>query len=1073
MRVKDNNHWIVMAAALAPFLLHSPQARAHESREAAQQNPASANRQPASVVGKIDPRIKKLREENAAALKVGDYARAAQASAQVIELAAKQSGRRSADYAQALDDHGVNLRFLGHSAEAEKLHRSALELRTELLGEKHPDTLTSLGNLAVTLSALGREREVEALDRRAVALKTEVFGDKHPNTLTSLNNLAATLNALGRSAEAEPLVRHVLAVESEVLGAKHPSTINGLNNLAAILHALGRVAEAEPLDRRALALQMEVLGEKHPDTLTSLSNLAVTLSALGREQEAEALDRRAIALRMEVLGDKHPDTLTSLNNLAATLAELGRSNEAEPLFRRAVALRMEVLGEKHPNALESLNNLAATLGALGRATEAEPLNRRVLALRVEALGEKHPDTLNSLNNLASNLRRLGRSAEAEPLNRKALALSTEVLGEKHPYTITILGNLASTLDKLGRLSEAEPLHRRAFALTLEVLGDSHPLTLSAAGNLASTLLSQPVRAGMALQPARAGATGWKLRRRTIGSSVREERQLGRDVERQQEYYELLANAAYSAAEVHQLPLLQEEAFGALQDAMAGSTSQAVALMAARHAAEGAATGLGALARERHSLSDRWGATEAALTAALGQSGPEAAVKRENLRKQQSALEAEMTQIDDRLRDEAPEYFALIRPEPLDLAAAQRLLAPDEAAVLVVPTKFGTHVMAVTRDGLSWHRSAMVNDDIAEAVRRLRRDLTRPASHWNLSFDRQAAYRLYSELIAPVAKVLRGKSHVFIAADGSLASLPFAVLVTRAPSGDDSDPAALKSTAWFNDNHALVQIPSLQSLHFLRNFASRKVGSTGFQGFGDPVLEGVQLDDRLGSSREITAASVVGRATRDGRAVADVSRLRQLAPLPGTAIELERLRQALGAPPSSVKLRNAATESAVKSANLSRTGIIAFATHGLVAGEIKGLAEPGLVFTPPAEGTATDDGLLTASEITTLKLDADWVILSACNTAAGDAKGASGLSGLARAFFYAGAQSLLASHWPIRDDVAAELTVDVVTRQRRNQMLTKAQALQATMQAIRNSSTDDTRAHPGAWAPFALIGEGAR
>jgi CHAT domain-containing protein len=86
-------------------------------------------------------------------------------------------------------------------------------------------------------------------------------------------------------------------------------------------------------------------------------------------------------------------------------------------------------------------------------------------------------------------------------------------------------------------------------------------------------------------------------------------------------------------------------------------------------------------------------------------------------------------------------------------------------------------------------------------------------------------------------------------------------------------------------------------------------------------------------------------------------------------------------------------------------IIEFATHGLMSGELKGLAEPALVLTPPPQATPDDDGLLTASKIATLKLNADWVVLSACNTAAGDGTpDAGGLSGLAKAFFYAGARS---------------------------------------------------------------------
>ena len=179
----------------------------------------------------------------------------------------------------------------------------------------------------------------------------------------------------------------------------------------------------------------------------------------------------------------------------------------------------------------------------------------------------------------------------------------------------------------------------------------------------------------------------------------------------------------------------------------------------------------------------------------------------------------------------------------------------------------------------------------------------------------------------------------------------------------------------------------------------------------------------------------------------------------------------------LRLRVLFQEAALRSADLSKVRILVLATHGLMAGEISGPAEPGLVFTPPAQASEQDDGFLTASEVATMKLDADWVILSACNTAASDgSEGAPGLSGLARAFFYAGARNLLVSHWPVRDDVAARLTVDTIKRQAADPKLSRAKAFQQAMRAIRNDVTHDsaidTWAHPNAWAPFSLIGDGA-
>ena len=167
---------------------------------------------------------------------------------------------------------------------------------------------------------------------------------------------------------------------------------------------------------------------------------------------------------------------------------------------------------------------------------------------------------------------------------------------------------------------------------------------------------------------------------------------------------------------------------------------------------------------------------------------------------------------------------------------------------------------------------------------------------------------------------------------------------------------------------------------------------------------------------------------------------------------------------------------VRGTDLSGVRILAFATHGLAGGAVWETAEPGLVFTPPATPSDADDGFLTASEVLMLRLDADWVILSACNTAAGDGSaGAPGLSGLARAFFYAGARNLLASHWPVDDDVAAKLTVRTIQILAGHPALSRAEAFQRAMREIRDDPSHDasgTWAHPAAWAPFTLPGSAA-
>jgi hypothetical protein len=189
-------------------------------------------------------------------------------------------------------------------------------------------------------------------------------------------------------------------------------------------------------------------------------------------------------------------------------------------------------------------------------------------------------------------------------------------------------------------------------------------------------------------------------------------------------------------------------------------------------------------------------------------------------------------------------------------------------------------------------------------------------------------------------------------------------------------------------------------------------------------------------------------------------------------------RSLGADEKAVHLGEQATERSLKALSadgtLGNSRVVHFATHGLLAGEteslVKAKAEPALMLTPPSEATADDDGLLTASEVTQLKLDADWVIMSACNTAAGEKLGAEAFSGLARAFFYAGARALLVSHWYVSSKAAVSLSTGVFDALKRDPTIGKSEALRRSMLALIQSG--GTNAHPANWAPFVLVGEGA-
>jgi CHAT domain-containing protein len=341
----------------------------------------------------------------------------------------------------------------------------------------------------------------------------------------------------------------------------------------------------------------------------------------------------------------------------------------------------------------------------------------------------------------------------------------------------------------------------------------------------------------------------------------------------------------------------------------------------------------------------------------------------------------------------------------------------------------------------------------------------------------AAHRLYTTVFAPLEPALRKAKRVFVTVAGPLSGLPLPVLVTAFDPAQDKaeagDVDTLKQSAWLGDKYAFITLPAVSALRLARPLPKASGAQREFLGYGAPSLLG-----RSGAARSVEQG---GRRLMRGAlqeiAVASPDALRKLSPLPGTEIELKSMAAALNAPAAGLKLGPAATEAALKQdAGLSSAGIIAFATHGLLPKEVGRAAEPGLVFTPPATASAQDDGLLTASEASRLSLTAEWLILSACNTAASDGTpGSQSLSGLARAFLHAGAKALLASHWRVSDEVTAVLTVETMRFSRSG--LPKAEALRQAMIAVRTGKRADGSAvagwkefwaHPAAWSPFVLV-----
>lgn len=1005
-----------------------------------------------------------------------DQEEALQAFAEILSHNRQMLGERHPDTLTSLNEYAFVLEAFGRAAEAEPLYAETLRLRRAVLGERHPDTLSSMNNYAGVLEGLGRAAEAEPLYAEVLQLSREVLGERHPQTLYSLSNYALVLDSLGRFVEAARLHGETLRLKREVLGRGHPSTLTSLSNYAAALGFSGRIAEAEPLHAEALRTSQALWGDRHPITLTILNNHASSIEDLGRVTEAEPLYAEVLRLRREVLGERHPDTVISLNNYALVLLKIGRTAQAELLYADALRLNREVLGDRHPNTIISLNNYATATESQGRLAEAESLYAEGLRLNREALGERHPSSLTSLHNYAGVLVGLGRLAEALPLYAEVTRMRREVLGDHHQHTQSSLSNYAALLRNVGRSAEGEQLEVEALRLRRESLGERHPDTLISIGNNAVGRLDTG-RFQEALPLSRELSSATRSRAIELADlGLRGNAQMARELVRRQKVEGFHADVLWANYEADQAANrdLTAEAFTALQLSTASLTTQAIADAAASRFASSA--GLQALVRERRQLVEQWPILETALVEA--QSGDESrAADRESLRNRLSWLEMRIGEIDKRLGVEAPQYFAIQSQRPVPLEGLHELLDQDEAVLFLVPTARGTHSMAVTRDAIRWQQAAANETEIAEAVAALRASLEFQSGDYLPEFDLQQAHSIYSTLIEPVEDALKGKRRVFVIAGGPLSRLPLGVLVTEEPSidADFRDPAVLRGAGWLADRYALIQLPSLQSLFYLRSFGStdEKSDEASFFGFGDPVLGGkaVVRGTRSPTLPPIDASRLAAsEPSRTGAPLMDPKALGRLSALPGTRAELQQVQVALQATDDSLFLRGRMTERAIRGTDLSRTRILHLATHALTSEEAGSLSEPGLVFTPPETPTSEDDGYLAASEVIKLNLlSAEWVVLSACNTGSPSGRaGQTGVSGLAQAFFYAGAESLLVSHWPVFDDVAPIITVETLRATKAG--LSRAEALQAALRKVREDPALDA-SHPSVWAPFSLVGEG--
>ncbi len=1018
------------------------------------------------------------------------------ASTSQADVAADERSRELAEATQLHSEVLTHHRAAEYAQAIPKAQR-ALQLREAVLGPNALEVATDLDVLAELLDRVGRANEAEPLYRRSVAIHDGALGPDHLTWLR-LDAQRGYWETSGRYDLAMPFAQQALQSAQKSEGPDHPDVARSLLNLANLFQAQAQYAQAEPLIKQALAMNEKIFGPDHLYVAECLDKLAALYLEQLQYAQAEPLFKRSLEITELRFGPDNRLLAACLYNLGILYYRQGRYTLAEPLLRRSLAMREKVLVPDHPELAQSLSALAHLYLARGLTVEAEALYKRALTIDEKVFGSNNPALFADLFNLATVYEKEGQTASAEELFKRALAISEKFLSPDHPRVGLSQLGLGSLYKQQGHYAQAEPLLQRALAIDAKAFGPSHPATAAVLETLAGNNALQGHFAEAAANLR--GACG--AQSSTPQSNLPENSVQAEPLQADSCWTLLtlvLSNWSTQGGgqtATDRPDALIQEAFLASQRALQSAAGDALARSAALTAADGAGVGPEAQSYEA-TLRLRAGLDEQ-FTQAAGENGELSAQKRRALSQAQENAVARINQLSTQLKLRAPRYWDYRSPDPLGITALQAatgadaaLLHEEEALVEFLITPGQGLVFAVNKREVAWARLTLSGDAIRARVLTLRRqidpqgyDLRGFTFHEGTGsspipqpggFDRQAAYELYQALLGDPAiqAIIRDKPVVLFVPSGPLISLPPGLLVTAPPPGGaqlDADPAALRATAWLLRSKAVAMLPAVSSLRTLRQIRPENPRSTP-----DPVLIFADPQFRRASIERVSTPQVTARGFnslyRDGIPVAEA--LEALPPLPGTRMEGEALERALNGRPGSLLLGREASKAELMRRNtdgrLSRVEVLEFATHGLVSGDVSGLAEPALAL---AQGATPSDGLLRASEAATLRLNAQWVLLSACNTASPDAPEAQGLSGLSRAFFYAGARTLLVSHWRVRDDIAPRLIPNMLLIERHNPSVGRAQALRQASLAI----LDDPHlnaANPAAWAPFTVIGEAAR
>ncbi|MCH2043793.1 MAG: tetratricopeptide repeat protein [Saprospiraceae bacterium] len=1017
---------------------------------------------------------------------LNNYDKALELYTETLELYEKHIGREHPDYALVLNDLGLLKRKLKNYDDAIHLITQALEIQKKVLEKGDPNLLNTQSNLALLYIDLGEYDKAYSLLLEVIALFKKTEGEEHIYFANTIKTLGLFYEYTGEPREALKLYTQSKNIEEKLLGNEHPDYARILTDIAYINYSLDNHEEAFSYCLKAMNIQEKILGKENPDYANSLHCLGFLYHETGDYQKAITTYKEVMYIDKKVFGKGHANYSRSLSSLALVYEDLGDYEKALPLLVQAKNIDAEILGKEHSNYARTLNNLGSIYQSMGNYKKALSLYIECKKIREKIFGKEHTDYITILNNLAVLYHDMKNYEEALKLYTECKNIDELVVGREHLDYATSANNLAMLYRDLGDYEKALPLVLECTDIERKQLTTENPDLAHSINNLADlyyrmgnyplawNTLREAINNMSGLDIAQNIDNEWltKLSHNNYASNnhiekvlmslkivnqlLQKDSSIINPRQKRLIVAELAKNLSKKARNQtsndkdklkwfkksdewlqESLVLLSPNKDNQRAFQLAEQNKSILLLQAIQSENNYQLGGLpDSLIQQDKKLQQQ----RSQLQAKLLEAHPK--VEKDSLTNRLNETNQFIDEFDQLLQAKFPKYHRL-KNEAVSIEVEKIQSFLDEKTLLLeyVISDSIVHIFSITKTKIDWLQQNVNQQKLKDNIKQLHRIL----SNYNLLLDKpKLAYQQYTELaywfhqtlIEPVLQDKSAIQNLVLITDGELGHLPFETFLTKAAPKEETPYNQLEYL--LNDYNISY---NYSATLWKQNKEAPSVTNNG-QVFGIAANYDIKLDKTLTTNR-IAFDTLIRK---------------QLGALSNTRKEVKTLENNFN---GFFAYDTLASEKTIKT-KVGDYAVIHLATHGLLNKRRPMLSSIALT----EDSDSIENNFWQAYEISQMELNADLVVLSACETGYGKFEKGNGIASLARAFMYAGSSSLIVSLWKVNDTSTSAIMQNLY--QNLATKLPKDQALrQAKLNYIQRA--EGIAAHPAFWSPFIQIG----